>query len=542
VTALAVVVEVGNLWSPAGPARAARETGLVFPETGFSLAAPFLGYWQGHGGLFSYGYPITGQVVEDGLLVQYFERARFEYHPENAGTRYEVLLTALGSQLTAGRDFAPPPILNGHSPPGAYTFYAVTRHTLRGAFQDYWAGQGGLERFGYPISEEVQEASPADGHIYTAQYFERARLEYHPENPEAYRVLQGLLGRQLLALRRKAARHVQALNGQLVAGPDLRGLRLKGFNYFPRDFAWTEFDQWPLDRVAFELDQARKLGANALRVFIREDAFGGEQAGWSHQEGFRKFVDLARARGFYLVVSLFDGLRKAPEPSRDNWPAGGTPEEARDKAFLTAVVWPWRDEPSILAWDLYNEPDFVSEVEYQWDAHRANRLDWLARIAAETRRLDHNHLLTIGVALAGSNTQPATGGGAHHAPLIPEAQGKNQETVAGLVDFVSVHYYLRNYRDQGPEAVIREMKAQTHKPVLVEEAGQPTFPGFGDDGDQARFVGDVMRAVVATNAAGMLAWTLYEWPRHAGNSEGHYGFYQPDDTPKPATQAFLLGY
>ena len=115
-----------------------------------------------------------------------------------------------------------------------------------------------------------------------------------------------------------------------------------------------------------------------------------------------------------------------------------------DRAFLAAVVWPWRDEPSILAWDLYNEPDFVNELEYQWDAHRANRLDWLARMAAETRRLDHNHLLTIGVALAGSNTQPAGG-----------------VSVANLVDFVSVHYYLRNYSDQGPEAVMPSLFASS---------------------------------------------------------------------------------
>jgi endo-1,4-beta-mannosidase len=337
-------------------------------------------------------------------------------------------------------------------------------------------------------------------------------------------VLQGLLGRQILALRRGAS-FVQAINGQLVAGPDLRRLRLKGFNYFPRDFAWCEFNEWPSDRLAFELDQARKLGANSLRVFIREDAFGGEQGNWSHQEGFRKLVRLARDRNLYLVVSLFDGLRKAPEPGWDNWPATGASEELRDRAFLAAVVYPWRDEPSILAWDLYNEPDFVDDVEYRWDAHRANRLDWLARMAAETRRLDRNHLLTIGVALAGSNTELSAG-----------------RSVAGIVDFVSVHYYLRNYKDQAPEAVIRNMKEQTRKPVLVEEAGQPTISGFGDDDDQARFLGDVMHAVIATDTSGLLAWTLYDWPRHAGNSEGHYGFYRADDTPKPAAQTFLLGY
>jgi len=31
-------------------------------------------------------------------LVQYFQRQRFEYHPENKGTRFEVLLGRLGAE------------------------------------------------------------------------------------------------------------------------------------------------------------------------------------------------------------------------------------------------------------------------------------------------------------------------------------------------------------------------------------------------------------------------------------------------------------
>jgi hypothetical protein len=46
--------------------------------------------------------------MEDGRLVQYFERARMELHPELAGTPYEVQLGHLGvqvlqQQMSAGR-------------------------------------------------------------------------------------------------------------------------------------------------------------------------------------------------------------------------------------------------------------------------------------------------------------------------------------------------------------------------------------------------------------------------------------------------------
>jgi hypothetical protein len=47
------------------------------------------------------GLPIEGEVgVEGGAAktVQYFERARFEWHPQHAGTPHEVLLGRLGAE------------------------------------------------------------------------------------------------------------------------------------------------------------------------------------------------------------------------------------------------------------------------------------------------------------------------------------------------------------------------------------------------------------------------------------------------------------
>ncbi|MBX6342459.1 MAG: peptidoglycan hydrolase, partial [Thermomicrobiaceae bacterium] len=49
-----------------------------------------------------------------------------------------------------------------------------------------------LALFGYPISEEFRD--PQTG--LTVQYFERAVFEYHPANPEPYKVLLRLLGTQ----------------------------------------------------------------------------------------------------------------------------------------------------------------------------------------------------------------------------------------------------------------------------------------------------------------------------------------------------------
>jgi acetyl esterase/lipase len=76
---------------------------LAFAETGHRLGGWFLDYWQAHGGLLQQGFPLSDEFTEvsdfDGqpYTVQYFERAVFELHPENAGTPYAVLLAHLGT-------------------------------------------------------------------------------------------------------------------------------------------------------------------------------------------------------------------------------------------------------------------------------------------------------------------------------------------------------------------------------------------------------------------------------------------------------------
>ncbi len=170
-----------------------------FAESGHSLAEPFKGYWEKHGGLAQFGFPLTEpfaeRSVDDGktYTVQYFERARFEHHPEANDPQYQVLLGFLG------KGFHPPdPATKARN--GA-RFFGETGHNLGGEFRAYWEANGGLAIYGLPISEEIKEVSPTDGKTYTVQYFERARFELHPENKAPYNVLLGQLGRQLLDLR-----------------------------------------------------------------------------------------------------------------------------------------------------------------------------------------------------------------------------------------------------------------------------------------------------------------------------------------------------
>lgn len=177
-------------------------TGRVrnFSETGQSLRDPFLSYWERSGGLAVFGFPIGPVHMERGAdgrdyQVQWFERNRFEYHPDQP-TAYRVQLGLLGvEELTRrGVDWRGLPTVS-KAPSSQCRYFAETGHSLCPPFRAFWERNGGLAIFGYPISEPFDEQ--LDGQTRQVQYFERNRFEEHPELAAAYRVQLGRLGAEL---------------------------------------------------------------------------------------------------------------------------------------------------------------------------------------------------------------------------------------------------------------------------------------------------------------------------------------------------------
>ena len=199
-----------TMFDPAARVPNPNQPGVAyFPETGHTLRGAFRRVWERNGGLAQFGYPLTEEYAEvsetDGntYTVQYFERARFELHPEHAGTPYEVLLGLLGNTLTAHRkEEAPFLRAAANGQPGA-VYFRETGHNMAPEFVEYWRRNGGLAIYGYPISEPFREVNAADGRSYLVQYFERNRFEHHPELAGTrYEVLLGLLGSEVLARKR----------------------------------------------------------------------------------------------------------------------------------------------------------------------------------------------------------------------------------------------------------------------------------------------------------------------------------------------------
>ncbi len=122
-------------------------------------------YWEDNGGLAQFGYPITEESVEglipgaDMIRVQYFERARFEYHPQN-DRPYDVLLGQFGRQIMAENALLS----------GSFGYLYITNADVR-------------ERLGSPTAEERQIPG-------VTQEFERGRMFYLGDTRAIY-VLSG---------------------------------------------------------------------------------------------------------------------------------------------------------------------------------------------------------------------------------------------------------------------------------------------------------------------------------------------------------------
>jgi hypothetical protein len=203
------------------PGEVAAQTAQRCFPTGHCIEGPIRTFWEQHGGVQVFGYPISPQEeLYVGLVssvpwpvwfpgrqvqAQQFERYRLELHPGN-----EVKIGRLGSDILEqqGRSWW---YEFGRVGPDRYEnleclHFSTTSHNVCGKMLQAWRtngiesdGQPGfsteesLALFGYPLSEEHYEVLE-DGNEYMVQWFERARFEIHPDSDAPFQVEFGRLG------------------------------------------------------------------------------------------------------------------------------------------------------------------------------------------------------------------------------------------------------------------------------------------------------------------------------------------------------------
>lgn len=337
-----------------------------FPETGFWVQGLFRQYWETHGGLFIHGYPITGVFKDDdGLYKQYFQRAVFEYHPDNPDP-YKVELMRLGAIRTEGRQGEQPfKPLAPFADSKDHVYYPQTQHALSYGFKTYWNNNGGLPNFGYPISEEFDEQNqppPAgDGQVHTTQYFERARFEYHPEHRNTpYEVLLGLLGTEYL---QKHGAPKAALARQDPAMPPYDPIRNVqygphvgyGFNIF----SWGDAASQGLNEKTDDIVKSAGFGWIRLQFqWSQIEPSPGAYNPWP----LDRLINAASSRGIRVLVSVV----KSPGWAGAN---GGIPADPSQYGALMQYL-AGRYKGKVQAWEIWNEENLAFETGGHVDVGR----------------------------------------------------------------------------------------------------------------------------------------------------------------------------
>jgi len=293
-----------------------------------------------------------------------------------------------------------------------------------------------------------------------------------------------------------------------------------GGNFVPSD-AINELEMWQADTFdATEIDRefgwAEGLGMNTMRVFLHNLLWEQDPAGFKQR--IDQFLVIAQKHHIRPVFVLFDscwdphpklGPQHPPIPGVHNsgWVQAPGAEILSDPAqyprlerYVKGVVGAFANDPRILAWDVWNEPDNGNDISYaKGDPRKKNEiiLGLLPQVFAWAR-LAHP-------------TQPLTSGLWHGdwsslAAMPPLARVQIEQS-----DIISFHDYGW---PEVFEAHVKQLQ-QFHRPLLCTEymargAGS-TFDTVLPVAHQYR-VGAINWGLVAGKSQTYLPWDSWQHP------------------------------
>jgi hypothetical protein len=319
---------------------------------------------------------------------------------------------------------------------------------------------------------------------------------------------------------------VQVRGSQLVFKG--KPVRLKGTNYYPRDYMWGKM--WDADPQIFARDAllVSKLDLNCVRILVPYTE-GGWKGAKPPPERLTRLVQVVNTfgrRGVRSVVTLFDWETSFAE--------AGSQRETENVRHLTAVVERLKDNPYVLMWDVKNEPDHPANLDKKSDAwtccpeKREKIVDWLRRMCNAVRGRDPNHPVAAGIRWAA-----------------------NAPDTLDFVDVAMFHSYWPNIGEVQIPTVLKAM-GEKQKPLIVEEFGWPTHPTpCLRDGQtitdyteqrQREMMEIHLKAFEQHNIAGCIQWMTFDAAKYNDNPkesfEKYFGLWRYDYTLKPGGELF----
>lgn len=298
---------------------------------------------------------------------------------------------------------------------------------------------------------------------------------------------------------------------KLVAGRSPVILRLLNFQSSVNNWQ-TFWSQWSLPQVQRDLDAAKKLKANAIRIFVFTEAFGEEALVPLMLERLKVLVREAASRGLVSVVTFFPFKKEF----RPLW-------RERMQRHLEQVVSTFKGDPAIAMWDLMNEPDHMW-ASPDAGVSAADVGSWARQMFNAVRQADGTHLITVG----------------QYGHYLNQPKPTEDEELP-FTDVASVHWYGEPH---ALDATFARM-AEADRPLVLQELGYSSL--FVTDTEAAAQLQQVCTKAQALGFAGLGLWELYDHPvgsiahqqpRYSETAENHFGLLGVDGEPKAQARAF----
>ena len=272
-------------------------------------------------------------------------------------------------------------------------------------------------------------------------------------------------------------------------------------NYYPKDYAWDRF--WvsytqALPQITAELDLAKRLGINTVRIFLPYERFDDSDKNAPYHGYLADLIGRLWAQDMVAIVTLFDFY-----PSASSSPYSTTDYLTSTRHISAVVNTLGITNSAVLAWDIKNEldRDYAQFGEAKVKA-------WATEMISYTRSLDPNHLITIGFYGIATGTlcyDPLVTSTLVYSPAIAAE-------FAPLVDFVSMHYFLSERCFESDLQALQSLIDD--KPLLLEEFGLHTMDACDDrhtETEQAAYYNALLSLSEAYDLAGYLFWTLTDF-------------------------------
>ncbi|WP_371820991.1 cellulase family glycosylhydrolase [Tsukamurella sp. PLM1] len=253
------------------------------------------------------------------------------------------------------------------------------------------------------------------------------------------------------------------------------------------------------NRMSLELGWAKGVGMRVIRVFLQDQLYTADPAGFIAR--LNTFLATATAQGIKTMFVLFDscwdpnpkpGVQREPTPGVHNstWvqspgaAALTSQDTAKLQAYATGVVTAFANDPRVIAWDVWNEPENLA------DSYPLAPPDKVARVAQLLPQ-------AFAWARAGNPTQPLTSG------VWADTRPEIRAVQLAQSDVISFHSY-------DPPEKFRAMAADLAKqgrPLLLTEY-------------MARPQGSTIEAILPICKE--LGIDAYQWGFVAGRSQTYY--------------------